>query len=273
MRNLLLKYTHEKEIKSYRVIISTLICWIGSLFTTGLHGAAWDALEDWKCNYLEDGYLQHIDKEEVDLVVELGSYLGLDAVLLHKYYNCPVYTFDCDQERAEDIERNTKPYSDVKFVPCGAWNETKIMTFYHSNFPGSSSFFLHDVESKARKEGISTEELLEKYNLRMNPQTVQAIRLDEWMKKEQISRIDLLCVDVQGAALRVFQGLGQYLADIKYIITEVDYDDQYVGQSFYHEINDFLIANGFVCCPAKGCVDLLYINTRKNLWIGNLSPL
>lgn len=269
MKNLLLKYARRKQSKFRGTGIMIFICWMSGLFTTGLHGAVWEALEDWKCSYLEEGYLQNIDKEEVDCIVELGAYLGLDAVLMHKYYNCPVYTFECDQERAEDVERNTKPYPAVKFVPYGAWNETKIMTFYHSNFPGSSSFFQHDVESKARKAGISVEEMIDRCNLRMTPQTVQAIRLDEWMEKEQISRIDLLCVDVQGAALRVFQGLGQHLADIKYIITEVDYDDQYVGQSFYHEINDFLIANGFVFRPSKGCVDLLYVNTRKDLWKSN----
>ncbi len=248
------------------------------LLATSLYGApwaglanwhSWDGLDNWHCSYLENGYLQAIDKDEVDVVVELGSYIGLDAVLLHKYYNCPVYTFDCDKERAEEIEQNVKPYPAVKFVPYGAWDETKIMTFYHSNFLGASSFFKHDVESKAHKLGITTEEIINQQNLRMAPQTVQAVRLDEWMESEQISRIDLLCVDVQGAALRVFQGLGRHLANIKYIITEVDYDEQYIGQSFYHEINDFLTANGFVLFPAKGCVDLLYINTRNGLWKGN----
>jgi hypothetical protein len=99
----------------------------------------------------------------------------------------------------------------------------------------------------------------------MTPQIVQGIRLDDWIKKEQIKRIDLLCVDVQGAALKVLQGLGENLADIKYIITEADYDDQYVGQAFYAEINDFLIANGFVGY-FPGDANPLYINTRKDLW-------
>jgi FkbM family methyltransferase len=242
------------------------------LFITSLYSAAWDALEDWNCTYLEEKYLKYIDKTEVAVVVELGAYLGLDAVLLHQYYNCPVYTFDCDQERAEDIKRNIKPYPAVKFFPYGAWNETKIMTFYHSNFPGSSSFFQHDVESKARKSNISVQELIDQQNLRMTPQTVQAVRLDDWLEKEQIRRIDLLCVDVQGAALKVFQGLGKRLADIKYIITEADFDDQYVGQCFYEEINDFLIANGFVGHFLPGDANPFYINTRKDLWKSSHSP-
>lgn len=233
------------------------------LFAMNLFGVAKDRLEDWNSTYLEERYLCYIDKKEVDLVVELGAYLGLDAVLLHQYYNCPVYTFDCDQDRAEDIQRNIEPYPAVRFIPYGAWNETKTMTFYHSNFRGASSFFQHDYKNKARKRKISEKEMRER--LRMTPQTVKAIRLDEWMDKEQIARIDLLCVDVQGAALKVFEGLGDRLAEIKYIITEVDYDEQYVGQAFYAEINDFLTAKGFTGY-FPGDANPLYINTRKDIW-------
>lgn len=223
--------------------------------------SAQDGLSEWSSTYLEERYLEHIDPTKVKCIVELGAYVGFDAILLHQHYHCPVYTFDCDQDRKETIENNIRAYPSVKFVPYGAWDKTEVMTFYHSNFPGSSSFFQHDVESKARKHGMSIEELVEQQNLQMTPQTVQAVRLDEWMEQEQIDRIDLLCVDVQGAALHVFQGLGSRLADIRYIITEADYDDQYVGQCFFEDIDKFLKSQGFIGY-FPGDANPLYINSR-----------
>ena len=70
---------------------------IGFLFLGKLLQAdPWDKLETWPCTYLEKKFLDKIDTSKVHTVVEIGAYNGLDSILLHLYYRCPVYAFECD---------------------------------------------------------------------------------------------------------------------------------------------------------------------------------
>ena len=51
---------------------------------------------------------------------------------------------------------------------------------------------------------------------------VPAIRLDEWLKIKKIESIDLICMDTQGATLKILQGMGEFLKKAKYIVTECE---------------------------------------------------
>lgn len=212
--------------------------------------------------YLEERFTQLIDKDKVNTIVELGTFSGSDAILLHLHYKCPVYTFDCDPNRWDMIRDNLSSFPNISFLPYGVWNETKTMTFYCADLIGTSSFYQFDVENFARWEKISVEELVEK-GVRMKPIQVQAIRLDEWMESAGIKQIDLLCIDIQGGTLSALQGLGSHLKDITYIITEVEYSSIYQQEPMFPEINQYLSDLGFKCFyanPPGPWGDVMFIN-------------
>jgi hypothetical protein len=58
---------------------------------------------------------------------------------------------------------------------------------------------------------------------------VEGIRLDTFMEKRNISKVDLLCMDLQGAEYLAIEGLGKRIKDVHYLITEVAF------RSFYHK--------------------------------------
>ena len=149
----------------------------------------------------------------------------------------------------QEISARIKPYPDIHLVPFGAWNKTGPVTFYHAGFSGASSFFPFNLETMERWSKLSREELLNPKTgtCKMTPITVNAIRMDEWMEETGLQKIDLLCMDVQGAALNIFEGLGKYLQRIKYIICEVDYQEIYEGEKVFDEIKDFMTKRGFAC--------------------------
>jgi len=229
-----------------------------SLFSTSF-ADPWDKLETWPCTYLEKSFTQHIRRSAVKTIVELGGYNGLDSILLHLHYKCPVYTFECDPLRTKEIKERFAPYPKLKLIEKGGWDETTEMTFYHANFSGASSFFEFNLPLHSKKNRVSIEELVEKHGFGMTPYTVQTTRLDEWMKEEGVETIDLICMDVQGAALRILKGMGDQLRNTRYVITEVDHEMCYKGIDLFDQIHDFMISQGFNCPGPKGN-DVIFVN-------------
>ena len=204
-------------------------------------------LEAYISTYLAEHFLEKIDSSKIHVIVELGAYHGLDAIKLHQHYNCPVFTFECDDSRFKAILNNIAPFPEIKLVPLGAWHETKESTFYQSDFEGASSFYDFDLESLAAENRLSVEELVKQQNLYMHPTTAPCIRLDEWMEENSLNEIDLLCIDIQGACLNAFKGLGERIKKIKYIIAEVENRAIYQGEALFNEINAYMEKNGFQC--------------------------
>ena len=75
--------------------------------------------------------------------------------------------------------------------------------------------------------------------------TVEAVRLDDWANKNNISNIDLLVMDLQGAEVEALKGAGDLLKNVKYIITEGCVQPFYQGAPHIDEITALLEDYGF----------------------------
>ncbi len=75
---------------------------------------------------------------------------------------------------------------------------------------------------------------------------VDTMRLDEFVNKHHICRIDLVHMDVQGAEMMVLKGAGRELDLISNIWLEVSNVSLYTGQPLQKDIEAFLNAKGFV---------------------------
>lgn len=76
---------------------------------------------------------------------------------------------------------------------------------------------------------------------------VQTTTLDAFCRESNVTKIDILKMDVQGGELQVLRGatgiLGNQLARLIY--TEVNFNEIYVGQSFFHDVSSFLHRYGY----------------------------
>ncbi len=80
------------------------------------------------------------------------------------------------------------------------------------------------------------------YNI-PNPQKeiiVNGIRLDTFIAQNNISSIDLLCIDLQGYELNALKSLGTSLNKVKYIITECSIKNTYINGATFFELNEYL---------------------------------
>lgn len=77
--------------------------------------------------------------------------------------------------------------------------------------------------------------------------TVIKETLDAFFERSGLSHIDILKMDIQGGELAALYGAKKLLADqtIGLIITEVMFIPHYEGGAMFHEINQFLLDNGY----------------------------
>jgi FkbM family methyltransferase len=77
---------------------------------------------------------------------------------------------------------------------------------------------------------------------------VQTDTLDDIARKYNISHIDILKIDAQGAELAILHGSTEMLASgrIKLIYTEAQFRPLYEGAGTLEQITTYLISNGFI---------------------------
>jgi FkbM family methyltransferase len=74
---------------------------------------------------------------------------------------------------------------------------------------------------------------------------VKTTTLKEVLDQNNLSKIDVLQLDVQGAELLVLKGLANRISDVKLIWLEVSSVELYRNQPLAKDIDDYLLANGF----------------------------
>ena len=98
--------------------------------------------------------------------------------------------------------------------------------------PGASSLFR------------ATGKYLVEYDVQ-NETTVPVTRLSTFMSEFDVSDIDLLWMDIQGAELLALQGLGDCAARVGLIHVELEFVEIYQGQPLYRDVKRFLNSRGF----------------------------
>jgi hypothetical protein len=101
---------------------------------------------------------------------------------------------------------------------------------------------------------------------------VDGIRLDTFMEKTQLDKVDMLCIDLQGYELNAIKSMGNKLSNVKYIITECSIQSTYNDGTNFIELANYLETVGFtyVC---SNCYCYNYPITEINGFNGEFDAL
>lgn len=212
-------------------------------------------------SYTRPVFKSIIKQDQVNIVFELGSCHGLDAIdILETYHPSKIYSFECNPESIPVCKTNLASYPQIELQEFGVWWVDGESVFYATDMVksvdkniGASSFLcLH--------EGGSVQCV-------QKPISVKTIRLDTFIQSRGISKVDMICMDLQGVELKALIGLGDYLKHVKYVISEVLYQSYYTGDEEHADkLRGYLSDNGFVCTgkgnAAGGFSDELFVNTK-----------
>jgi len=200
------------------------------------------SLVDVFVTYTHPYFQRHIDAEKVSCIYEVGSCDGFEAILLRNHFQAPVYAFECNPAALRLAKEMLAREPGITLIPYGAWDENCELEFYpvvatldegREIAPniGASSFF------KARDDY--------RQSYTQEATTVEVVRLEDHCLQHQVPPCDLLCMDVQGSALRALKGMGRLLDHVRYIISELERVPIYLGQDLFGQADEFLRDRGF----------------------------
>lgn len=181
----------------------------------------------------------------VKSIVEIGARDCSETVGFAKTYrNAKIYAFEWNPQTLPLCRKQVKPYKNITLIEKAVSNKNgkvsffaidpkKTVTTWKDGNPGASSLFQasgkYPVEQYAQKK-IS----------------VQSVRMDSFVRKNGISSIDLLWMDIQGAELMALKSFGDFISNIKIIHTEVEFFEIYKKQPLFKQIKRWLHKNNFV---------------------------
>lgn len=195
--------------------------------------------------YIEKLFLENIKKDDINVIFELGSGDLLNAFKLFAYYDTSVvYAFECNPECLIECEENLSLMKDyvkdrivlIKNAVCEKNGYAKFYPFDVTKYNNKGASSMLKIDFSMRNSNDPD------YN-KPNPQkeiVVQGIRLDTFMTTNNIFSIDLLCIDLQGYELNSLKSLGNYLNNVKYIITNTSIQSTYQNGTTFKELENFL---------------------------------
>ena len=166
-------------------------------------------------------------------VIHIGAHYGEEHYLYKKHNIEKVVYVEPLNKNFEVLKTNITDESILLNLALGNENK-KIEMFVESANNGQSSSILKPEIHLLQYPQITFDE----------KEIVEMKRLDDL--DLDLSKINLINIDVQGYELEVFKGAEKTLENIDYIISEINRDEVYQGCAKIEDLANFLSKYGFV---------------------------
>ncbi len=210
----------------------------------------------------ENPYFRHgILVQDGDCIVDAGANIGMFLLYLNQFLqDAIVHAFEPIPETFEVLERNVQRHNHLRVELSSQTGVAKFTHFPRSNvgstmFPQTSPEFREQTRRQVA-DSMRNHSVILKWLMRITPQVfwwpiIEAIRihyqkaeqvtcqlrtLSEVIDQRQLTRIDLLKIDVEGAEQDVLRGIQpHHWLMIRQLVIEVHH-----GQQILQEIDKFL---------------------------------
>lgn len=235
-------------------------------------------------NFTREKVLKKLVNSETPTLIDVGANFGQTIeFFMSNWPKAKIIAFE-PQHECLDILNSIKEkfsWADIQIIlkACGNRTTTDGLKFYtHKVSSGLSGFNRINKNSEdsikledVRNNKINYERFVSEIN---HERTVQTIRLDEWLIEHNISKVDLLKIDTQGYEQEVLEGMGEQLAKVRVVLTELMFYDLYERSLSFSDIEKYLHKAGLKLYdishisknPMNGrtdWVDVIYLN--KNI--------
>ncbi len=165
---------------------------------------------------------------ENDLFLDIGANLGLYSYLAKKYCRCRVLLFEPEPGHLEFLKQNQHLFD-------------KIFDFALSDKTGETDFYVGDIKNPGGSSLVMTATGWEASGY-SRVIKIKTKRLDEaGIDPDFIRKIKLIKIDVEGAEMKVVEGMQGWLNDYKFDIwCEVRGDSSARNPGSYREVCNFL---------------------------------
>lgn len=239
--------------------------------------------EDYLKNFDREKTLKLLIKEARPVIFDVGANVGATFEDFKLWWpESAVHCFEPQQECWGSLEQRVGRYpaneAVLNKVAAGSTSSDASTFFVHDINSGVSGFNKINLQSRdsihLRDLKESDAQALRKYEQSLNrARSVKVIRLDEYMTEAGVERVNLMKIDTQGYEPEVLEGLGEKLANVDVIITELMFYDYYERRLSFSDIEKYLLPAGLRLYdinhisknPMNGrtdWVDVIYVNER-----------
>lgn len=168
------------------------------------------------------------------VIFEIGVHIGKDTERIKELTGSNfIYGFEPDPRNIEILSERNRMSLFKKFYDCALSNVNGESIFYLSsghppeiyNDPDMNKEWSASNSLKAPKNHLDIHRWC-RFDDRLN---VKTLRMDSVCEEIELSKIDLIWMDVQGAEDLVIQGMGEFKNNIRFIYTEYNNNDLYDG--------------------------------------------
>ena len=197
---------------------------------------------DGASDYLHPVFTRHFAGHEFRSIFELGSRDGRDAVALQRALGGHIHAFECNPHALELCRQRLADEPAITLVPFAVWSESGRIPF----FPVVETY-CDDRPTPTRIGASSCFEAVEDYReqYRQTRIEVDAVRLDDYRREHGLGPVDLICLDLQGAALEALRGMPETLASCQFLIAELERRPLYRHQALFDQVARHLDEAGF----------------------------
>lgn len=187
------------------------------------------------------------------VIVEAGAHSGKDTVSLCKLWpSGTIYAFEPIPIVFKQLVERTKECTNVYCYPLALSSSNGTALLYVSEQCTQASSLLEPYRC------------LEEHPERIfEPIEVSTITLDAWAQQENITHVDFLWLDLQGAELAVLRASPRIVSTVSVIHTEVNLFERYKDAPLYQEICQWLESQGFSAVQEaigpRGWGDVLFV--------------
>lgn len=204
-----------------------------------------------------DFLMTFVDPIKTNVVFNIGALNGVEAILLSNHLpKSHIFLFEASLVPFKLILDNVSGIPNITSVLCGLGNSdgSAILNLFRN--PGLNSFL----------EECSDLELFDK---KLLAEAVPISKSKTYCLNNNIKKVDLVYIDVQGFEIEVFKGFEDMIKNVSVIQAECSWKPKYKNQPSYKDVCDYLNQFGFVEKAKQidyvdGCddCDVIFVNER-----------
>ncbi len=160
------------------------------------------------------------------------------------FYQLPEYFpgstvlgFEPDDYECEKM--NKEALTGFRYYPIALGGTEGNVPFYQTAAPMCNSLLRPNKAVNALYNNMHFAELNKESE-------VYTTTIDSFVANNEISKVDLIKIDIQGAELKAFEAATQTLKDVSLIISEVEFMRLYEDQPLFGDIERYLALQGFM---------------------------
>ena len=157
---------------------------------------------------------------QIAIIVDAGANVGYSAVVFAQNYpNAKIFAIEPEPGNFELLVKNTSAYSNIIAINGALWSESRELYLQDAN--AELWAFQYGLENKTSKK-------------------TKAYSVGDLMKDQNISSIDILKMDIEGAEKQIFAGETSWLNDVDTMFIEIhDRIVEGAGQQIFKVMSKF----------------------------------